>query len=280
MKKNILLFAITMGISCHSFAQNSNLQKWIDKKDNKEIPRETNSNNKRKVPAITKEEIQKEIDILKEQREILNKKISDKEILLRNMFSNNYNEMDFADSLLNAEKNRRNERILDFLNKHKNIPFYNVTQTRFTFKEEDSYTSQTVFIPKLSKCLIDTILYNTQDPVNEAYHYPITIVFKVSKIRKFRYNDKLNYQSMTLASTQNQDFINKSLEEEYPNIRFKNYIENGQVKIGMNKLEAELSWGRPLNIKTTTGSWGVHEQWIYKNSYLYFENGVLTTIQE
>lgn len=48
----------------------------------------------------------------------------------------------------------------------------------------------------------------------------------------------------------------------------------------MNQQEAILAWGTPLKINTTTGSWGVHTQWVYKHAYLYFENGVLTTIQE
>lgn len=39
------------------------------------------------------------------------------------------------------------------------------------------------------------------------------------------------------------------------------------------------SWGEPLDINTTTGSYGTHEQWVYGTSYLYFENGILTTIQ-
>lgn len=42
------------------------------------------------------------------------------------------------------------------------------------------------------------------------------------------------------------------------------------------------SWGEPDDINRTTGSWGTHEQWVYGEydcDYLYFENGVLTSIQ-
>lgn len=41
------------------------------------------------------------------------------------------------------------------------------------------------------------------------------------------------------------------------------------------------SWGYPDRINKTTNAYGVREQWVYGNGrYLYFENGVLTTIQE
>ena len=48
----------------------------------------------------------------------------------------------------------------------------------------------------------------------------------------------------------------------------------------MSKQAAKESWGEPDDINTKTGSYGTHEQWVYGNeSYLYFENGRLTDIQ-
>lgn len=41
------------------------------------------------------------------------------------------------------------------------------------------------------------------------------------------------------------------------------------------------SWGYPERINKTTNARGVREQWVYGNGrYLYFDNGVLVTIQE
>ena len=53
------------------------------------------------------------------------------------------------------------------------------------------------------------------------------------------------------------------------------------VSIGMSKEDVLASkWGRPESVNKTTGSYGTHEQWVYGGrNYLYFENGVLTTIQ-
>ena len=53
------------------------------------------------------------------------------------------------------------------------------------------------------------------------------------------------------------------------------------VTIGMSKEDAiASSWGRPESVNSTTTSRGTREQWVYgSRSYLYFENGVLTAIQ-
>ena len=55
---------------------------------------------------------------------------------------------------------------------------------------------------------------------------------------------------------------------------------SGKVKIGWTKEMCIESWGKPDDINKSTGSYGVHEQWVYGDSnYLYFENGKLTDIQ-
>ena len=53
------------------------------------------------------------------------------------------------------------------------------------------------------------------------------------------------------------------------------------VRLGMSKEDVlASSWGRPEKINTTTNVYGTREQWVYGGrNYLYFENGVLTSIQ-
>lgn len=58
-----------------------------------------------------------------------------------------------------------------------------------------------------------------------------------------------------------------------------NLILEGKVRIGMTKAMCEESWGYPDDINKSIGSWGTHEQWVYGNSYLYFEENKLTAIQ-
>ena len=57
-------------------------------------------------------------------------------------------------------------------------------------------------------------------------------------------------------------------------------IKEQRVRIGWGKEKCIMSWGKPKDINKTIGAWGVHEQWVYGlSSYLYFENGVLSSIQ-
>jgi len=57
-------------------------------------------------------------------------------------------------------------------------------------------------------------------------------------------------------------------------------ILEGKVWIGMTKEMARESWGSPQDINRTITANGVHEQWVYGDSYLYFNDGILTTIQD
>lgn len=41
------------------------------------------------------------------------------------------------------------------------------------------------------------------------------------------------------------------------------------------------SWGEPIDINKTTTKYGTEEQWVYSDyKYLYFEDGILVSIQE
>lgn len=54
------------------------------------------------------------------------------------------------------------------------------------------------------------------------------------------------------------------------------------VALGMSKEQVlASSWGKPMYVNRTTTAAGVHEQWVYQglHSYLYFENGILTAVQ-
>lgn len=54
----------------------------------------------------------------------------------------------------------------------------------------------------------------------------------------------------------------------------------GNIKIGMTDEMCRWALGKPQTINTTTGDFGVYEQWVYGTGlYLYFDDGILTTIQ-
>jgi len=56
-------------------------------------------------------------------------------------------------------------------------------------------------------------------------------------------------------------------------------IDNGEARIGMNKEQVRLSWGKPKKINKDIYRGRIQEQWIYESQYLYFENDRLTAIQ-
>ncbi|WP_151839201.1 DUF4124 domain-containing protein [Acinetobacter ursingii] len=63
------------------------------------------------------------------------------------------------------------------------------------------------------------------------------------------------------------------------------YDSRLEPRIGMTSNQAERSkWGYPDTVNKTTTARGAHEQWVYrgayKSKYLYFENGLLTSIQD
>jgi hypothetical protein len=52
-----------------------------------------------------------------------------------------------------------------------------------------------------------------------------------------------------------------------------------KVTVGMTAAEAELAWGKPQRKNITGSTYGRHEQWVYHGSYLYIENGIVSSWQ-
>lgn len=79
----------------------------------------------------------------------------------------------------------------------------------------------------------------------------------------------------------NSDYFN---ETEYSRLYLQpdDYVEPKEPEIGMTAEEVKNStWGKPKKINKTTTKYGVHEQWVYSSGkYIYFDDGVVTSIQE
>lgn len=57
--------------------------------------------------------------------------------------------------------------------------------------------------------------------------------------------------------------------------------EKLEPAIGMTESEVYASsWGAPQKKNTTTTAAGEREQWVYEDGYIYFENGIVTAIQD
>lgn len=59
-----------------------------------------------------------------------------------------------------------------------------------------------------------------------------------------------------------------------------NKLKLGKYWIGMDENMAIIALGYPNKINRTVTKYGVHEQWVYDETYLYFENGILATYQD
>lgn len=121
--------------------------------------------------------------------------------------------------------------------------------------------------------------------------------FDVEKIEK--YEGKI-FVKLYLESKGEEDQVNLSVEgvrdrfytkNPYPDLKKKwgkrfweilKAIRANRLLFGMTKEQAKLSVGTPYDINRSVGSWGIHEQWVYRNRglYLYFEDGKLTSWQE
>lgn len=91
---------------------------------------------------------------------------------------------------------------------------------------------------------------------------------------------KMKYENGKLIYKPNLSDI--VLNKESDNTQPKDIVAIKEPTIGMTKTEVENStWGKPKDINKTTTKYGTREQWVYKGyKYIYFENGVVTSIQE
>lgn len=91
--------------------------------------------------------------------------------------------------------------------------------------------------------------------------------------------------SETLAEYSGDSALARILLAHDPKVEHKwsarvwHAIEESKVFVGMTKQQAEMGWGKPSSVNRTIYSGHVHEQWVYDGSYLYFEDGMLTSIQ-
>lgn len=79
----------------------------------------------------------------------------------------------------------------------------------------------------------------------------------------------------------------KELARHQRDIEMREWNNRKDPKVGMSASVAlNSSWGKPDDINKTVNAYGVSEQWVYrgtgyaKSRYLYFKNGILTSMQD
>ena len=137
------------------------------------------------------------------------------------------------------------------------------------------------------KCIdVQARLRRKEDRMDSDYRSPIVLIFQNDNYGKYYcYTErKLGRQYNSLVCGR---FMLKSEYDKRKLDLIKKYgqynaklILAGTVRVGMSKAMCKEAWGEPTKINTTTNKYGQSEQWVYgSDSYLYFENGKLTDIQ-
>lgn len=95
----------------------------------------------------------------------------------------------------------------------------------------------------------------------------------ISRIRK---KAEAQRERIAIARAKDAEVQAELARSEEASKRWKNTVRVGQTEGDV----LAYGWGRPDKVNRTTNAYGVREQWVYDNKYLYFENGILTSIQD
>ena len=78
-----------------------------------------------------------------------------------------------------------------------------------------------------------------------------------------------------------QDKIEKERAKRLAERKRREAMPSPRIGMTWSQVVNQTSWGKPYDINRTTTARGTREQWVYgERRYLYFDNGVLTAIQD
>lgn len=88
---------------------------------------------------------------------------------------------------------------------------------------------------------------------------------------------KESYNLLSWDNIRRETYVNEST---YLDVRTKELILKGKIRVSMLKEDVQASLGTPdKKIKSVT-DFGLREKWIYSDKICIFDNGVLTDIEE
>lgn len=134
-------------------------------------------------------------------------------------------------------------------------------------------------LPGLTKINVKSI-----EIIKEERAY--TYTSKIDTIKKVIFNIDSDYDVDKLEFDTDTERITDSFFTKYPANKWSKKvlkaIQKADILIAMTTAQVTASWGLPKQINRSGGKWGLHEQWVYgeHGTYLYFENGKLTSWQD
>lgn len=116
--------------------------------------------------------------------------------------------------------------------------------------------------------------------VNTVWAENNDAISKYIKLKKIEDNHKIFQESLKREQEEKilQQQQEKKILKKYGQ-KILDRIKGGKIWIGMTSEMARMSIGNPIKINQSVGKWGTHQQWVYDSTYLYFENGILTSYQ-
>ena len=191
------------------------------------------------------------------------------------------------------KENENDEKIIKIAQYYEHIDYYNdfVRLGKHNEEEEEYFSAYTCY----NNAYRESCTLNDEEKKNNALTKKTQLKDKAINELKDKFNQKIQDKDYSGYYSSEEEFI-KSCEDNELNEIYAKYTEDKKnkeweeekakrksqgVSLGMTKQQViDSSWGEPNDINTSIGSWGVHEQWVYGNgNYLYFENGILTSIQ-
>jgi len=139
---------------------------------------------------------------------------------------------------------------------------------------------------KLSNTLIYKPTTVSSGNIFERFATDDGLIFESSKTNTRQFISVEHYKNgFEFIILDRKDFLDvKAIEQKNIDEERRLAIEklNSRPSIGMTTSEVEnTGWGKPKKINKTTTKYGVSEQWVYSQSrYVYFEDGIVTVIQE
>ena len=196
----------------------------------------------------------------------------------------NYNSVK---NILSSAKDSESIKIL------KEAEIKNLIDTSRRMIENKDYTNALEYINKAdysAKQLEEKNIYSDEIISLKKNILPFEVNNQIGKARE---NAKKGDYSQAIDILVNVGYINEdmklsetitSLKDKYLALqekKLKKEKKSRGVSIGMTTEEVlQSSWGKPKDINKTITDYGTREQWVYANyNYLYFEDGILVTIQ-
>lgn len=143
-----------------------------------------------------------------------------------------------------------------------------------------------------------TRYYATQKFVNEFGIFKINDLISIdtlkhapglygNDVRVLISNSELKHE-IIMPVVEHSNFITHKTDyyviynfDSYFSEKPKKIVLPESIKLGMTDKKVLSIWGKPIDINRTINRYGVKEQWVYPNYvYLYFTDGILTTIQD